>query len=209
MIHPLLLAIPLVGLIAAHATQTPEAARGDAPVAPAVSLKPLVSWSGSFSSITDNLVVRITDAAEWAALWKRHAGPAVEKDSYGEPVVPDIDFSSHMVLAVFDGSTTNTRRETIESIDEFDDHLRIRCMRWTYQTASPPREIRLKPGESAEDVIKRALEERQPRDAGQKTTPYGIFVIPRSGKAIVLEEPVPRKSMPIEWRERTRLGAAG
>src|SRR6185503_6183742 len=52
----------------------------------------LLSWMGSYSAIGKKETLRNTDAKMWEELWKRHKGDAIERDSYGEPVIPIVDF---------------------------------------------------------------------------------------------------------------------
>ena len=50
---------------------------------------------GESSGIVDSQRAIVRDAAQWRALWAAHAGPAAP--------APDVDFTSHMVAAVFAG----------------------------------------------------------------------------------------------------------
>ncbi len=60
---------------------------------------PIVAeWKGNHCGITEPKQIVITDAKEWAEIWKQ-----VHRGKIPVPKVPDIDFNKNMVLAVFMG----------------------------------------------------------------------------------------------------------
>lgn len=179
----------------------------------AVSVPKLVSWAGSYSGVAERLTLRITDQKQWKELWARHMGDAIEHDSYGEPVAPFVDFDKCMAIAFFDGPTTNVRWMTVDAVDEFPDHLRIRYDEGSYQTMEINEPVTLKPGETIDDVLKREMEKPDPpraKNDPNSTRPYGIFVVPRSAKAIDFEEDTRSLADPDPiWTHRLRMPAMG
>lgn len=125
------------------------------------ALRPVVAWSGKKSHITAGGQFRVTSAKEWEALWTRHKPDWVEKRDHA-PNVPEIDFENYMVIAIFGGSGSNVDAIVADAISDESDALRFRYRQITYQT-----------GKTGDDV-----------------TPFGIFVVPRSQKPILLEERV-------------------
>jgi len=191
----------------------PVARAADEPK-PVRSLTTLVSWCGSYSAIKAGRCVRVTTPEEWAALWAEHCGDKVERDSYNEVVVPQVDFRQCTIVAIFHGETVNTRSEQLVAVDEFEGEVRVRYEDRSYQTASAfPKETKLKPGETIDEAVKRSLNEGpKPGDpewgGGNRTTPYGIFVLPHSDKPVVIERAQMTKQGLQGWEEQARLGEA-
>ena len=127
--------------------------------------KPIVAWVGSYSAIEQRQYQRITNAKDWLTLWTEHQGERIERDSYGEPAIPAIDFETNMMLAIFRGKAWNVRSESLLDFSELENNIRIRFDARTYQTDGP-----------AEDK--------------DYTRAYGIWVLPRSTKSIMLIENV-------------------
>ena len=173
---------------------------------PARSTKPLVTWAGSYSAITQSGFARITSTEDWAELWKRHAGENAEIDSYGQVAAPEIDFQQCIVIALFAGQRGNTRAASVDFIDEFDDHLRIRYDWLTYQTAEEPSHS-MAPGGAVEQPEEGKGDDAQAvRRNRHDTTPYGIIVIPRTTKRIVFEENMQGMTDPAPiWKQQAKL----
>ncbi len=127
--------------------------------------KPIVAWVGSYSAIEQRHYRRIINAKDWTTLWTEHQSDRIERDSYGEPVVPTIDFETNIVLAIFRGKAWNVRAESLVDFRELENNIRIRFDARTYQTDGP-----------AEDK--------------DYTSAYGIWVLPRLTKSITLIENV-------------------
>jgi hypothetical protein len=146
---------------------------------------PLVAFVGEDSKIAVRRFVRVTDKAQWAALWLEHTGqpqPPADRDFdwfYNPRHVPEVDFAQCMVVAVFQGKCWNSAGvRIVESLAE-GDRVLVRFDDKAYQSAGPD---------------------------GQSGTPFGLFVLPRSTAAIVLEENV--QSMigkPPKWQQRATL----
>jgi hypothetical protein len=181
------------------------------------SALPVVTFAGSYSGVTEREYHRVMDNEAWRDLWTRHAGGRVERDSYSEIVAPIIDFERHMVIAIFNGDGWNTRNMRLE---ETSDHteFRIRFDAGTYQTASgniTPIVIEgdVTPETVEEIVLEDAKREDAARQAGKHEDPnytsaYGIFVLPRTDKPIVLIENVQGIiGEPPVWEEKQRFEA--
>lgn len=146
---------------------------------------PLVAWMGHFSSAAPGFY-RFTDAETWKNFWISHQGERLERNSRGWGAGPEIDFGACMVVAYVRGQARSRDGERLESIDEAGGALRLRFDGISYQTASfgptPP--------------IPPSL------------CPYGIWVVPRSLKPVVIEENVQGlKDSPPQWQERRRFDA--
>lgn len=157
--HYLCFIIGLVLLGAASPASPPQSSHEKAIIH---TYAPYVAWTGSYSSHADRGFFRITEAAEWSKLWEAHRGDQVERDSYRQPVFPQIDFKACLVIAAFEGPTWNVRGETFQGVDEFEDRVRIRIERSSYQTLGPD-------------------------GGGECVTPYAIYVFPRISKPIEIE----------------------
>lgn len=146
--------------------------------------KPCVAISGADSHVTVPRCLRITSADQWERVWQQHKGvkPTDSYDSFYDPLtLPKVDFNAYMVIAVFQGSTENCAGLQAVSMTEEDRRILLRFSTNAYQTgASTP-------------------------DRGvHKVTPYGFFVVPRSAKAMVIQQQIPR-SEPPKWKERATL----
>ncbi len=141
----------------------------------------VVSIAGSYSGIERREYHRITDAETWVALWTNHRGQGVERDSYGQAVIPTIDFEKYMVIAIFRGKAWNCRSEQLFEIAEVDNGLQLRFDAQTYQTNGPTNE-------------------------SDHTTSYGIWVVPRMMQQITLQENVQGLlGRPPKWKTQHRF----
>lgn len=160
---------------------TTDAGADGAPGPDGLPGKPYVALSGHDSAITERRCVRVTDAETWAALWKEHRGEKLETNASGWPTTPVIDFERCMVIAVFRGESWNANGEYVESIEEVDRHVRLRFDSHTFQTSGPD-------------------------GGGVRVTPFGIWVIARTEKPIVIEENVQGLiGQPPKWKEQWRF----
>ncbi|MBX3358081.1 MAG: hypothetical protein KF745_06610 [Phycisphaeraceae bacterium] len=155
--------------------------------APAEPHPALVSLCGPDSAITEGPAYhRIVDADAWKALYLKHLGDRAANAPAPWLLPPDVDFSRCMVLAIFRGRSTNCNGEFLVSLDDRPDDLLIRFDSHTFQTASFTGEP----------------------DRGVPSTPYGIFILPRSDKPIVLEENVQGLiGHPPVWKQQYRFPA--
>lgn len=146
---------------------------------------PLVTFVGADSRIATQRFVRVTDKEQWAALWLEHTGQPQPKDGfnwfYNQEHVPEIDFAQCMVVAVFRGTRVNSAGVRVIEILAEAERTLLRFDGKPYQTAGPD-------------------------GGGERTTPFGLFVLPNRPGPIVLEENV--QSMigkPPRWQERATL----
>jgi hypothetical protein len=148
--------------------------------------QPLVSFIGSYSAERLAGITLHTDQESWEKVWARHKGEKVEKDSYGEAIAPEIDFSACVAVAIFGGQAVNSRGLYVVGIEESPERVLLRFDSRSYQTAS----FGDKP------------------DRGNAVTPYGLFVIPRTAKPLVIEEDTQGLiGQPPIWTERARFPA--
>jgi hypothetical protein len=143
--------------------------------------RPIVSISGAHSAYAERAYFRATDAQALAEVWMRHLGKAVPEryDYFYNPArIPEVDFDRYMVVAIFQGSSVNSAGVKVEEVLEDEARVVIRFADRSYQTAGV--------------------------DGGAEACrPYGFFVVPRTTKAVVLEENVQSYiGKPPIWRER-------
>jgi len=179
--RPLVLLLPIAALAA---TSFVLQARGDPP---ASSQPALVALAGAHSRIDAREIVRVTDPDAWTALWLRHRGadPSRYSAYYNEAEVPAIDFGRCMVLAVFQGSSTNSAGVDLVEVEEDDAHIVARYDDRSYQTAGT-----------------------DGSGGAQAVTAWGLFVLPRSNKPLVVEENVQGLiGHPPQWKRRAEFEA--
>ncbi|MBL9001324.1 MAG: hypothetical protein JNK25_09335 [Phycisphaerae bacterium] len=165
--------------------QQPPTVRPAAPIPKEWTGKPpLVTFSGSFSAERVRGITRPADQASWRDVWTRHQGERAEKDSFGEVIAPEIDWTNCMAVAIFEGLARNNRGLYVVGIEDQPERVLLRYDGRTYQTASF--------GD-------------QP-DRGNTVTPYGLFILPRSSKTLVIEENTQNLlGQPPIWTERARF----
>ena len=151
-----------------------------------VSTKPVLVLSGADSRVDKPAYHRVTSQQAWDNLWLSHLGKT-EADKFREHIpVVTIDFEKNIVIAIFQGTSTNSRGLQITSVDEAKDFITLCFDDISYQTAGG-----LGVGGGSVQV-----------------TPYAFVVVPRSSKVIVVKEDIQGlKDKPPEWKERARLRA--
>lgn len=157
--------------------------------APQKMAKPGVTFRGEHSSIAKKRYVKITDAQAWAKLWSEHIGKPIKRDYgyyYNPNNVPVIDFDRHMVVAIFQGEKWNSAGVKVHEILAGDE-LTLRFDDLSYQTT----------------VIEMG-DDNTPKQ--KKSKPFGMFVLPKTDKAIVLQENVQGLiGKPPKWQARGKL----
>lgn len=139
-------------------------------------LKPLIVISGADSHITDPSCERISSQDDWSKVWIKHLGPI--KDGYGTSL--EVDFDRCSLVTIFRGREQNTRGIEVNVVEETPTSLVIRFTPLKYQTSGP--------SENKFDC------------------PYAFIVLPKTNKAIVLEENVQNyKDEKPEWKVYARL----
>lgn len=170
--------LPTLAAAALAAACSLPVSRAEDP-APARKVRPYVAWSGPDSRIDKGEYLRVANADDWRRLWARHMGLVDAGGLYG-PTIPEVDFDQCMVVAVFEGTTMNTRGVTVVSVTEEKDRLLLRY-----------------------DVQARSYQSGVP---GDRVTPFGIFVFPRCDRPVVIEEDTQSiKNEAPEWKERARF----
>ena len=151
-----------------------------------VSTKPVLVLSGADSRVDKPAYHRVTSQQAWDNLWLSHLGKT-EADKFREHIpVVTIDFEKNIVIAIFQGTSTNSRGLQITSVDEAKDFITLCFQGMSYQTAGG-----LGGGGGSVQV-----------------TPYAFVVVPKSSKVIVVKEDIQvPKDKPPEWKERARLRA--
>ena len=146
-------------------------------------VRPFVSWMGPGSAVESAQVVRANTEADWHALWARHMGEKVTKNRFEQVDAPKIDFEQCCVVMVLRGKTFNSDGTRYIAGGETDAQILLRIDEQSYQTAS------FNGSGGAVDC-----------------TPFGIFVLPRTTKPIVVEDNVQGLiGKPPIWKEIARL----
>ena len=148
--------------------------RGESPT----TLTPIVTWSGIDSNCDKFGVERCHSVAEWEAVWKKHRGVETPQSTR-----PEIDFVSYMVIAIFDGQSSQNYGLTIAEIVNGEKSIRVRFRPHWYQIAGLPM--------SEADDLK------------LRTQSFVFVVLPTSEKSIVIEDDVKDNSRALpKWRIR-------
>ncbi|MCK5940470.1 MAG: hypothetical protein KAI24_00770 [Planctomycetes bacterium] len=175
-------------LVASVALAVAAAGWSPTPQAPVKLPGPTVSFRGEHSKVTERRYVRVRDAEAWAKLWCEHVGAEVPERDYHWHInaakVPVVDFAQCEVVAVFGGNAPNNAGYFVEEVLD-GETCTLRFDALTYQTSS--------------DGSERGLRIR-------RSSPFGLFVISRTDKQIVLEENVQNLiNQPPKWQARKTL----
>ncbi len=138
-------------------------------------LRPSVAWSGPFSAVGKPRYVRVTSAPEWMTLWREHVGNSATPTA-SDALRPGINFDEYMVVGIFTGNQLSRGGVFLVSIADEGELIRLRFEHMLAAT----------------------------RDQ-QEVTPFGIFVLPRSAKPLILEGNVSPLGKQAVWEERQRL----
>jgi hypothetical protein len=152
--------------------------------------RPSVTLTGTDSQVKEPSYHRVMSQDEWIKIWQRHKGAQQSKeyDLVHNPLgVPHVDFEKCMVIAIFQGRGLNSAGLQAVAVLEEKDRIVLRFEDESYQTMG------------------RAMG-REGSGGGNQVTVFGFFVLPRSSKAVVLEENVRQYlGEPPVWKERIRL----
>jgi hypothetical protein len=138
-------------------------------------LRPAVEWHGQLSGIAVPKYVRITTGPEWMSLWRGHIGDSASPAT-SDALRPGINFDDYMVVGIFTGKQLGKGGVVLASITDEGGLIRLRFEHTLAAT----------------------------RDR-QEVLPYGIVVLPRSPKPIVIEENVSNFGQQAVWKQRQRL----
>jgi hypothetical protein len=157
-------------------------------------VKACVAITGPDSHVATPQYHRIASNESWTRIWQEHMGQSwqqrkeriqqrrADADDLREPLaLPTIDFDNYMVIGIFQGEGRNCTGLTAVSISEDDRRIVFRYTKESYQTFGPA-------GSGG---------------GGDKVTAYGLFVLPRSAKPVVVEENAQNiLGEPPVWKER-------
>jgi hypothetical protein len=151
-------------------------------------LKPAMVWTGTDSKQAKESFARLGSQKDWEDTWHKHRGRDKIADSW---TCPEIDFDSYMVVAIFHGKSYQNNGIKITAVSEEKDLVRVRYKPTWYQVAI----VRGREGDDAHSY---------------DTQSYAFIVLPKSSKAILLEEDVHGiNGEPPVWKERAKLAAPG
>jgi hypothetical protein len=141
---------------------------------------PLATFTGNNSQVKKQTYERVQSPDAWKKLWLSHLG--MKEDTIYRPAM-EVDFSRCEVIAIFEGDSWNSCGFRIDSVAEDGDSIVVRFDDISYQTAGPD-------------------------GGGERVTPFAFVVLPKSQKAIKLEDNVqPYIAHPPVWKEVARLSA--
>lgn len=141
---------------------------------------PAVQLIGHDSKVHTSCFVLAQDEVAWAKLWAEHTGTGASDTPPTRHATPKVDFSKYMVVGAFGGERTNTDGQRVLRVLEDEENFRIQYEATTFQTSSGL-------GGKVDSAV--------------KTTPYGLWVIEKTAKPVVIEEGIQRsKNSPIEWK---------
>jgi hypothetical protein len=150
-------------------------------------VKPLLVLYGRNSKIKKPKLLRITADEQWRALWMEHkTGSPKPQDVARELEYAELNFESVTAIAVFEGEGVCTVGVTPNSIKEVNGRIVVRLEANFFQTNI---------AHGISDCL--------------IAQPWGIIVLPRSNKEIILERADYLRSIaePPEWKESTRFPA--
>lgn len=123
-----------------------------APENPGRIIKVLEIWQGSESMIGKPEFHRIISQDRWEGIWKRH--------NKKRDAAPNVDFTKHMVVAIFIGKSVNTSGIEVVDVREKDNIIRFQFRAMCYQTIN----------------------------GFDRVTPFGLFLLPISNKKVQIQE---------------------
>ena len=127
--------------------------------------------------------MRVVNERDWQSLWSEHQF-GKSKEAAGNDVRVEFDFSHVIVIAVFQGKGILCCGYKLDSILETKDRLTLRVRALYYQ---------LSPTADSKHLT---------------SSGWGVFVIPRSDKQIVLEQDVRLLvNDPPKWKKWTTISA--
>ncbi len=155
----------------------------------------LVTLTGTDSAVKTQSYRLLRDEKHWVQVWQQHKGlPVTGKYSrtHNSIGLPVIDFERCMVVAVFAGESAQTPSLSVQEVSESEGEVVVRFVKNGYSIDhgryEPGKEIRVPPALPL----------------------YGFFVMPRSDKALVLEEGSRKgRGKPLDWTERQRFAPFG
>ena len=157
-------------------------------------VKPVVVWTGTDSKQGKDSANLCCSLKDWQATWNGHCGHQKDADS---STCPEVDFDSYMVVVVF----RKTSRIRVSEIVKEKECVRVRYQPWGNQIIFVP-----DPDKNTVKVVELG---RGEIDLDKTYTPsFAFVVLPKTDKAVVLEEDVQNIiGKPPVWKERARFPA--
>ncbi len=152
-------------------------------------LAPVVIFNGVDSRQAKESFVRCDSLKEWKSIWEAHCGPGKATTDL------DIDFDSHMVIAIF----SSRSRLRPGDISEFGSFIRLRYHPWGDQIIFAPdpdgKKVRvIDSGRGEIDLDK------------PRMLSFAFVVLPKRTKPVIVEENVQHViGDPAVWKERAKL----
>jgi hypothetical protein len=161
---------------------------------PPRKVKPVVAWMGIDSKQTKDSFARCGSPNDWQATWNGHRAQEKTAD---DPTRPEVDFDSHIVIAVF----RKTSRIRVSEVVEEEDCVRVRYQPWGNQIIFVP--------DSAKGTVKTMELGRGELDPGKPyLLSFAFVVLPKTSKVVVLEEDVQDWiGKPPVWKEQAKFPA--
>lgn len=146
-------------------------------------ITPVVVIAGSDSACSKAECTSCRNRKEWATVWQKHIG---DRAGRGRQVLPEVDFESFMVVAIFQGESSQNYGLHIVEVLERASSVRVRFQPLWYQIPSSP--------SSESDELK------------LRTQSFAFLVIPRAEKKIIVENNVQRViDSPPVWKSVAEL----
>jgi hypothetical protein len=140
--------------------------------------KPLLVITGPNSNVRKPEYHRIASAKQLQKVWLQHHGKTAQQAFEERLTGLNVDFDRCIVVAIFQGAGTNSRGVTVDSVTETEKTVTVRFDESHYQTSG----------------------------GFDRSSAFAFVVLPKSKKAVVLEENVQGlKGRPAKWKERARL----
>jgi hypothetical protein len=146
-------------------------------------LKPVMVWTGTDSKQAKESFTRCCSQKDWEVSWHKHQGGDGQAN---HRTCPEIDFDSYMVIVIFHGKSSQNIGINIVDVFEDKESFHVRYKPLWYQIGI---------------LLGANLDQKQ-----LDTQSYVFIVLPKSQKAIVLEENVSGVIVgPPIWKERTKM----
>jgi hypothetical protein len=158
-----------------------------------------VYWTGADSKIAQPAISLLTDEKSWIRTWLKHRGRAEElklherQERSGEPLrysyyvednLPLVNFETHVVLAMFSGTVSQSAGHTVMSVERNGEQMTLRFVPRYYSVAV-----------SSEEEL-----------AKYRGKPFLFVLLPRTFKHLRLEKGIIEdKSKPITKFELVRV----
>jgi hypothetical protein len=160
------------------------APQGRVPAKPVEAVPPVLTMTGDRSRMPGPRAVVCGDQKSLDGAWTRHTGEPA-KVYYSSSPAPLVDFKRYMVVLIFEGASSNIQGIKFEPITQQGEALLIRYTNYGFQTAGPD-------------------------GGGVLVQPWGLAVLPRSDKKLILEIGVLDRIGGVpKWTKQAEIGLRG